>query len=252
MAVSFEPTASDAAIGTDARSPKVSATGFAILVLFLASSAWTMWHRSELTALARRWQGFGLLASVMALGVAAFVVGECILAYVGAAEVLKQEKPWSLIRPVRAFRAIHAALGAAPRHRWFLTGWLLASFGSLVPGPTLTAAIVLSLPSRSWGVAALPLADFIATLVVRVPIHQRIVRNRRSGGREHATDRRSCVTPTSTPVVASEPGSGTIRTLDSADCAETTFDVDRRGTITVVSSSGERYQPAPLVSRPPD
>jgi len=180
MAVSVETTASDAAIGTGARSPKVSATGFAILVLFLASSAWSMSQRSQLAALARRWHDFEPLAALMALGVAAFVLGECILAYVGAAEVLKQESPWSLIRPVRAFRAIHAALGAAPRHRWFLTGWLLASCGSLVPGPTLTAAVVLSLPRRSWGLAALPLADFIATLVVRVPIHLRIVRNRRS------------------------------------------------------------------------
>lgn len=181
MAESFEPSASDAAIGARPRWPKVSATGIAIMVLFLASSAWTMAHRSDLAALAGRWQDVAPLAAVLAVSVGAFVIGECILAYVGAAEVLKQERPWSLVRPVRAFRAIHAALGAAPRHRWFLTGWLLASIGSLVPGPTLTAAIVLSLPSRSWGLAALPLADFFATLVVRVPIHRRIVRNRRSG-----------------------------------------------------------------------
>lgn len=181
MAVSFEPTAPDAAIATGVRLPKVSATGVAIFVLFLASTAWTMSHGSELTALARRWQDFEPVAAVIALGAVTFIAGQCILAYVGASEVLKQESPWSLIRPSRAFCAIHAALGAAPRHRWFLTGWLLVSFGSLVPGPVLTAAIVLSLPSRSWGIAALPLADFVATLAMRVPIHRRIVRNRRSG-----------------------------------------------------------------------
>jgi hypothetical protein len=143
----------------------------AVLLLAIASLAWTVWRWNSLDQL-RSHLGVHALIVGIAIGVseALFVVGALILAHSAGQNVFGEDawQPWRWIPAIAAVRRGVRSVEPMHGNRGALAGLYLNWFGALGSTGLIPIAIIATmLPIASWGLMTPFVFDVLATCAWR-------------------------------------------------------------------------------------
>lgn len=169
--------------------PRYQLVGMALAtVAFVASLLWTVVAGSPLTRAREATDELRVVGVALVITGACFAVGLALIAAIAGPALGRLARRRGGPRPSlrHVVRELPEVLGEVVDHRWFLVGWYLNSAGTLLPCVVLVVAVLVVLPTGSWGLAVLPAVDLVVSAAVRLQV-DRAVRRARAARRRART-----------------------------------------------------------------